>query len=161
MSDRPQMFDLSSFVIGSLKDTPPGGLFLPVVQGGRRFIAGRLNEFPVLVVLEDDNGAPFRVASPEQWSVKAGLHVVGGRIQVDPLSAAPIRDPRDAPHGAIVLSARGLMIIAHDQNGTKAALLEGGADSTEIGENAVAFTTWRYVVGGEAHPVALFEFRAQ
>lgn len=160
MPNPSHMFDLQHFNIGSLKDTPLGGLFLPVIEGGQRFVAGRLNHFPVLVVLDGGAGNAFRVADPEQWSRRSGLHVQGGRFQVDPGASIPVRDPEDAPPGSFVLSKQGPMIIAYDHNGSKAVLLAGGEGSTDISEMAVAFTAWQYVVGGpsDTHPV--FSFRA-
>lgn len=160
MPDERQMLDLSTFKIGALKDTPPGGLFLPIVEGGHRFLAGRLNQFPVLVVLEDDRGSAFRVAAAEQWSRKAGLHVTEGRFRVDPSTAAPIRDPRDAPPGSLVLSSLGPMIIAHDQNGMKAVSLAEGDGTTDLGDDAVAFGSWQYVVGRATDTQSLFAFSA-
>ena len=151
------MLDINHFKIGALRDTPPGSLFVPAVAGGDHFLSGRLNDFPVLVVLGGES--PFSVGSPEEWSRTSGLIVNVIEFEVDPTTALRIRDPEDAPHGALVLSSRGPMIIAHDHNGTKAVLLAGGEGPTYFeGDMAVAFTAWHVVAGTGAKARSLFKF---
>lgn len=143
-----RMLDLAFFRTTALGDTPPGALFVPTGEGGEHFVAGRLNEFPVLIVLDGDR--PFRVASPEQWSRGRGLIVEKIRFQVDKASATEIDHAQDAPRGALVLSTLGAMIVAYDDNGPQAVLLESGSGSTEIsGTDAVAFSAWQIVAGTE------------
>jgi hypothetical protein len=117
-----------------------------VVEDGERFIAGRINDFSVLVVLEGDH--PFHVGERETWSRRPGLVVEDFRFQVDPTSAVAAR-LLDLPLGALVLSERGASLIAGDRNGPKAVLLAGGEGSTDLdaaGGDA-AFTVWRIVTG--------------
>ena len=54
MEPKDGMLDLAFFRTGALKDTPAGALFVPSAKGGDHFLAGRLSDFPVLVVLEGD-----------------------------------------------------------------------------------------------------------
>ncbi|MGZ9086741.1 MAG: hypothetical protein ACXW3R_14665 [Rhodoplanes sp.] len=153
------MLDLAFFRTGALKDTPAGSLFVPAVESDGLFLAGRLNEFPVLVALEGDQ--PFRVASPDQWRHSSGLLVEKIRFQVDRASAFCLRQAQDAPHGALILSSLGAMIAAFDDNGIKAVLLGGGSGSTQIeGTESVAFRTWQIVAGQEPAVVMFRSARA-
>lgn len=147
-----RMLDLAFFRTGTLTDVPPGCLFVPASENGQHLVGGRLNDMPVLVGLEGDN--PFLVAAPEQWPPSQGLIVRRIRFQIDKASAVEIRHAQDAPRGALVLSPLGAMIVAYDDNGPKAVLLEGGSGSTGI-ENidSVAFTLWQIVAEHEAEVV--------
>lgn len=146
------MIDLSLLRPSRLEHTPPGVLFIPVVETGGHFLAGRINDFSVLVELDGEE--PFHVAETETWSRSAGLVVEGGRFQVDPQSAIPVRSASDAPPGALVLTRTGPSLLAHDRNGAKAVLLAGGKGPTDIEAGDVAFSKWRIVTGaGDAQAV--------
>ncbi len=146
--------DLAFLRTGKLEETPAGALFLPVAEGGDRFLAGRLNAYPVLVAL--DGNEAFHVASPEQWSRGAGLIALKIRFEVNPKSGEACQRASSSPRGSLVLSDLGRMIIAFDQNGPKAVLLSDGESDTSIDEtNAVAFTSWR-IVTDEPAPVVLY-----
>lgn len=146
--------DLAFLRTGKLEETPAGALFLPVVAGGRRFLAGRLGDTQVLVALDGDHA--FHVAPPADWSKSAGLIARKLRFEAEPKSAIECRDAASAPHGSLVLSDLGHMIVAFDQNGAKAVLLSDGVGETGIDQtNAVAFTSWQ-IVTDELAPVTLY-----
>lgn len=139
------MIDLTLLSTGRHRDTPPGALFLPVVSGGERFLAGRVNDYPVLVVLEGER--PFHLAPADRWSRSSGLFLIQGRFRVQLDSAIPIRSALDAPLGALVLSPLGIMVIGEDDNGKKGVLLAGGKGSTDIEDGDVGFANWQIVTG--------------
>lgn len=146
--------DLAFLRTGKLEETPPGALFLPVAKGGDRFLAGRLGDTPVLVALDGDKA--FQVALPSEWSRAAGLIARKLRFEAEPKSAVECQSAASAPHGSLVLSDLGHMIVAFDQNGAKAVLLSDGVGDTGIDQtNAVAFTSWQ-IVTDEIAPVTLY-----
>lgn len=148
MDDSKSMLDLAFFRTGALRDTPAGALFVPAVEGGERFLAGRLDDVPVLVALEGQE--PFRLAPAEQWARDPGLLIEKIRFQVDKASAFGIRQASDAPNGALLLSGLGAMIVAYDHDGSRAVLLGGGMGSTDLdGVDPVAFTNWQIVAGSD------------
>lgn len=146
--------DLAFLRTGKLEETPAGALFLPVLKGGRRFLAGRLGDIAVVVALDGDE--PFQVARPVDWAKSAGLIARKLRFEAEPKSAMECQSAASAPHGSLVLSDLGHMIVAFDQNGAKAVLLSDGVGETGIDQtNAVAFTSWQ-IVTDELAPVTLY-----
>src|SRR5436190_19443633 len=95
------MIDLSALKVTKLKDLPIGTLFRPAAKDGERFLAGLINETPVLVSLEGE--IPFLVAQVAEWSRAPGFAVSDVRIQVDPASAMLAHDEEEAGLGSIVL----------------------------------------------------------
>lgn len=147
--------DLTLMRPARLKETPPGGLFIPATENGDRFVAGRVNVFPALVILEGDK--PFRASSPEEWSRGPGIVVDQIKFQADPSSARRIQHISEAAHGSLLLSTLGTSIVAYDHNGMKAVLLADGEIPTDIdGKDAISFLSWR-IVSDDAAPVVLFE----
>jgi hypothetical protein len=141
------MIDLSLLKPTKLRDSPPGALFVPVVKNGDYFLAGRVNDYPVLVAVDGED--PFHVADRDAWTRAAGLIVQDIRFQVNVQSAIPARSELDVPPGALVLASAGTSVIGQDRNGRKAVLLAGGKGPTALAEGDVAFTAWR-IVSGEA-----------
>ena len=141
------MIDITLLRTSRLEHTTPGSLFLPVVGSGSHFLAGRIDDFPVLVEL--DGQEPFKVAPTEEWSRASGLVIESGRLQVEPRSATPVQSPQDAPPGSLVLAREGPTLIAHDQDGPKPVRLGGGEGVTALEPGDVAFTEWRFVTGTE------------
>lgn len=150
--------DLAFLRTGRLNETPPGALFLPVGKTGGRFLAGHFNDHSVLVALDGDNA--FKLVSPENCPRIAGIVARKLRFEVEPKSAVECQNSGSAPHGSLVLSDLGQMIVGIDLNRAKAVLLSDGVGDTGIDEiNAVAFTSWQ-IVTDEIAPVTLYESKA-
>lgn len=129
----------------SLHSLPLGGLFRPAVDGGERFLSGRINETPVLVSLEGE--IPFCLGPTESWSRAPGYWVRDTRIRVDPVSARLPHDEQEAGVGSIVLMENFPALISTDRHARFAVQLTPDGAKRRVKRGDVAFANWDLVTG--------------
>jgi len=139
------MIDLSALKPVKLKDLTVGSLFRPAVESGERFVAGLINETPVLVALEGEQ--PFHVAQVAQWSRAPGFLVSGARIQVDPTSAALPHDEEEARLGSVVLLGETPTLVCTDGHRMYAVEMAPDGANRSLQRGDIAFRAWRIVTG--------------
>ncbi len=150
------MIDVAIVTPAALQDVQPGQLFIPVVKGGDRFLGGRINQTPVLVVLEGED--PFNTAEPAKWSRTGGIVIADSRFVVEIASACPALEAEDSPGSLVIGRDRSLYVFGHAGPDRYAVCLQAGESETGVEEGDIAFKGWRIVVGDEGNEVELFSF---
>jgi hypothetical protein len=137
-----------------VRNLSTGCLFVPVKAGDEHFLAGRINETPVLMTLDGEE--PFRVAETGEWrAVRNGLAVQNIRFEVDLESGFIAFDEADTPPGTLVRSAGAIGIIGFDRHQPYTVWVSGG-EKRGVSQEDVAFTKWQIVVGPEDSIKSLF-----
>ena len=129
-----------------------GALFLPVVKNGDHYLAGRVNNSPVLVVLDGEK--PFEFSDTEQWSRAPGLMIQNFSFVVDPASAELVRDGPTI--GSLVVGEHGIVVMARSPSGTHGVYLGDRKESTRDQETDVGFKRWQITASPSHREVTLF-----
>jgi hypothetical protein len=144
------MLSLDGVTRTELKQLEYGSLFVPIVETGSRFLAGRLNDYELLIVLDGEK--PFSASERHQWSRGAGIQVPGIRFEAETGDASRVDGTRK---GMLLLSGDQIGIAGYERSDPFPVWIFG--DGKSGGESAIGFRKWRIVRGSGAEKQILFE----